>query len=364
MFKRIVSLSVSVMLCFVLLSCANNSGKLSNDNRYVSVQTESASAETNLETEKESKVKTLDIYIIAGQSNAAGYTKINEDTLKTLWSQYKTGSSSVLYSGKAEYTNNSGTPNVSTGVNAVSFWVNAKAGQGRGKDYMGPELGMAKILSEEYYDGVNKTAGILKFAHGGTSLLNKVDGENAASGNWVSPSYAEYLGIQYEGLTGGLYRSLLTQVRDGIARLGGKGYEDINIKGLFWMQGESDRSQPNEYSIAFKYFVEDIRRDLGNLMNEDLSKMAVMIGEISETAASASQSSVLANKSFIAMQRKLAEEIDNAYIIASSQYRINEWVNGADVKDLYQNDVWHWNTEKMFAVGELVGRCVIDKILI
>lgn len=221
---------------------------------------------------------------------------------------------------------------------------------------------MASVLSE-YYDGVNRTAGIIKFAHGGTSLLNNVDGENAASGNWVSPSYAEYLGVEYSGLTGGLYRALLEQVSDSVSRLEGKGYDEISIKGLFWMQGESDKNEPSEYSVAFKYFADDIRRDLGRIMNEELSELAVMIGEISETSGSASASAVQTNKRFIAMQRALAEELDNTYVIASGQYKIAEWINGADVKDVYQNDTWHWNTEKMFRIGELVGECIVKDIL-
>lgn len=356
--KKIIGVIVCISMCFTLFACSDpNTDGTETDLTYENaegVETDTDFIEAAASEAEKEKVKTLDIYIIAGQSNAAGYTKINEEVLKTLWSSYKTGSSSVLYQGKSEYTN---------GVNASSFWVNAKAGQGKGKAFMGPELGIAKVLSEEYYDGAYKTAGIIKFAHGGTSLLNKTDGQNAENGNWVSPSYAEYLNIEYSGLTGELYRSLLEQVSDGMAKLEGRGYEAVNIKGLFWMQGESDRDMPNEYSLAFKYFANDIRRDLSKIMNTELSQMPIIIGEISETSGSASVSSVATNKRFISMQRALADELNDIYLIASSQYRINELVNGVNVYDEYQNDNWHWNTEKMFRVGELVGRCIVDNIL-
>lgn len=366
LFRSLVAAGICSALCFVLLSCGAGGGDADiNTKSDVAVidDGEPQSKTEARENGEKRNVRSLDIYIIAGQSNAAGYTKINESVLSALWSQYKQGSSSVLYNGRAEYTENVGTPEVSTGAYGSNIWVNARAGQGRGKEYMGPEVGMASVLSDEYYDGVSKTAGIIKFAHGGTSLLNKVGGENAASGNWVSPSYAEYLGVEYSGLTGGLYRALLEQVSNSVSRLEGKGYDEISIKGLFWMQGESDKSEPSEYSVAFKYFANDIRRDLGRIMNREPSELAIMIGEISETSGSASASAVQTNKRFIAMQRTLAEELGNTYVIASGQYKIAEWINGADAKDVYQNDTWHWNTEKMFRIGELVGECIVKDIL-
>ena len=47
-----------------------------------------------------------------------------------------------------------------------------------------------------------------------------------ANGNWVSPSYAEYLKVSYEetDITGKLYRDLISQVYSSIAELKDKGY--------------------------------------------------------------------------------------------------------------------------------------------
>ena len=308
--------------------------------------------------------KEIDIYIIAGQSNGSGYTRMNVDELRVLWKNYNVGSPNVRYTGRAEYTNNVNTPDVSTGVNEYKTWVNAKMGQGKSSNHMGAEVGMAKVLSEEYYKtGTDNVAGIIKFAHGGTSLLNSLGGENAASGNWVSPSYAQEKNYTYSGLTGGLYRGLLKEVETKVDGLVSNGYK-VNIKGLFWMQGESDRGNPAEYEKAFKHFVNDIRRDLGEIAGEDLSDLAIMIGEISRTSGSAVASTVATNEAFIEKQRELAKEIDNCYIIASGQYEINTLdANGNNTKDPYQNDNWHWNTREMFAIGELVGRCIIDNIL-
>ena len=317
--------------------------------------------ETTKEDEEDLK-KSIDLYIIAGQSNAAGYTKINNTVLLQLWNKASTGSSNVLYAGRAEYSLNVNTPQVSTVANEVQ-WTNAKTGQGKTTSHMGVEVGMAKVLSEEYYTG-NKTAGIIKFAHGGTSLIGGTGSENAANGNWVPPSFAKLKGWSYTGIHGGLYRGLLAQVEKNISELKTLGYEEISIKGLFWMQGESDAGcYASVYEKAFECLVNDLRNDLGKITEEDLSVLPIIVGEISETMGSASAGQVAINQSFINIQRGLAEKNENVYILPTSQYLVNTWTDQGDKRDPFQNDPYHWNTEQIFQIGELVGRCIIDNIL-
>jgi len=308
----------------------------------------------------------IDLYIIAGQSNGAGYSLADTAVLESLWSDYAEGSPSVIYRGCAEYTNNVDTPQVSTGVNRVQLWTNAKVGQGKSTSHMGAEVGMADRLSSAYYKN-GKVCGIIKYAHGGTSIFDNRLGENAANGNWMPPSYAATKGLSYaestpevKNITGNLYRNLLAEVRGGVESLREMGYDDIRVKGVFWMQGESDRDYPQEYKIALGYFIGDLRRDLGKIMGEDLSELAFMIGEISRTSGSAKEDTVAKNEVFIAAQREMAEETDNAYAIASGQYEINRLVNGEDVNS---QDAWHWTTEPMFRIGELVGQCILDNLL-
>lgn len=315
---------------------------------------------TQKPTEKVEGGKEIDIYIIAGQSNASGYTGIDWTVLESLWSDCKIGSNHVLYAGKAEYDDGK--------VNKYQeiFWENAKGGQGIGKNSMGAEAGMAKKLAEEYYNKeTGKTAGIIKFAHGGTSLLNKTTGSNAINGNWVSPSYAEELGIRFANKTGGLYRLLLEQIKKNVGQLARKGYSKVNFKGLFWMQGEADKNEIAEYKKAFKFFVNDLRDDLATMFgDETLYDLPVIVGEISKTSGGADAGTVAKNEAFIAMQRELAEMYE-VYTIASGQYEITTWdaSAGVSVNDPKQKDAWHWNTANMFAIGELVGECILENIL-
>ncbi|MBE6667338.1 MAG: hypothetical protein E7607_03400 [Ruminococcaceae bacterium] len=297
--------------------------------------------------EPEFPTKSIDLYLIAGQSNAAGYTKFDETLLSSLWSNYKNGVENVKVFGYCEQT--------------IPSWTNAKAGLGCATDRMGAEVGMAAILSQ-YYSG-DKYAGIIKHTYGGTSLFNNTGGYNAVKGNWVSPSYAKAKGYTYSGLTGGLYRGLINEVEAGIALLKQQGYDEINIKGIFWMQGESDRSNPTEYENAFTYFASDLRNDLGELVDANMSSLPIIVGEISKTTGSASPDSVTVNETFINMQRGLASKINDIYIIASGQYEVNTW-NAEEQKDVYGQDNWHWVTEPMFRIGELVGNCIVDNILL
>ena len=111
-------------------------------------------------------------------------------------------------------------------------------------------------------------------------------------------------------------------------------------------------------------FVDDLRADLGNIIGEDLSDLPIIVGEVAGTFGSADANALKRNETFIEMQRQFAEDNDNVYTIASSQYVMNEWdeATGTSVH-IEGSDGAHWKTEDALAIGELVGRCIIDNIL-
>ena len=99
---------------------------------------------------------------------------------------------------------------------------------------------------------------------------------------------------------------------------------------------------------------------LSKITGKDQSDFAIMIGEISKTSGSADTMQVMNNNNFIFVQRKLAAELQNTYVIASGQFEINTIENGVNVNG---QDAWHWTTEHMFSIGELVGECIVNEIL-
>ena len=301
--------------------------------------------------------KTIDLYLIAGQSNAAGSTAVSDrEKAYAFAPELETGFDHILFSGKASNSD-------------FYAWQKTTLGLGKGKngDYFGPEAGMAKALSSYYNKETGNLAGFIKVAYGGTNLLNVTGGNNDLyGGNWVPPSYAAAKGYSYEngGITGGLYRNLLNIVRQQVTLLRSSDYK-VNIKGLYWMQGEEDREDPAEYQVAFGYLARDLRRDLSEIMKEitgedcGASGMPIFVVTFSKTFNDASESSVQTNTAFIRMQKSLPDlpGIGPVVIVDNSDYDINIMVGPVGVA--VGSDQCHWNQNDQLAIGENVGKAML-----
>ena len=98
--------------------------------------------------------QTLDVYLIAGQSNAAGYsTNARLTCSETKKTEYKTGYSNVWYHGKAD------------NHEITAYDQATKLGQGNSTTNFGAEVGMAEIISAQNPD---RQSVIIKRAAGGT----------------------------------------------------------------------------------------------------------------------------------------------------------------------------------------------------
>ncbi len=304
----------------------------------------------------------IDVYFVAGQSNASGCTNVDLDTVAALDDHYIYGYNNVYYAGNggANWMHN------------MKFGL-SRAGLGETATKMGPELGMAEALSTYYNPESGKQAVILKYAVGGTNLTDYVGGLNASDGNWVSPSYAKTLNQQSkDNLTGGLYKNFMAEMFGGLDRNGNdhgtglwgdliaRGYTPV-IKGLYWMQGEADKGNPTEYLKAFKYFAADIRADITTKSGQDCSKMPIFIGEISRTSGSANPGTQTTNKNFIKMQNTIPDNIDNCYVIKNGDIDICEYKDGKSV--IVGSDEWHWNYKDCIKIGNMVGQSILSNVL-
>ena len=318
--------------------------------------------------------KEIDIYLVAGQSNAVGHTKI-DDASKIY------AAAPVLDGGvpHVHYAGNSRSDGNGAAKNFEKDWQKTTLNLGMKVGYMGPEVGMAAALSAYYNPESGKHAGIIKFAHGGTSLLNKNSGSNAF-GNWVSPSYAESLGVTWNDtdkageteVVGGLYRGLLNEVYQRVGELKEYGgFTKINIKGIYWMQGCNNRydhkNNPNAYPEAFGLFVQDLRQDLAQMMTQTFGSpcgantMKVFVGTLSNTfMLDGETTEEQINKPFIEMQKKLPENISGCYVVDNSAYAISKWENGGRVKVEGSPDGAHWGQDNMFAIGKNVGNKILE----
>ena len=309
----------------------------------------------------------LDIYLIAGQSNAAGHTKVRDT--RPLYNDapgLEEGYSHVLYAGNARQDNGT------TVQNNDKTWRPTTLGFGieRGAVYMGPEAGIAAALSEYYNEESGRYAGIIKMAHGGTGLLNNTTGSNQF-GNWMPPSYAEHLNIAWENepITGVLYRELLDTVERHVTDLAATGveFDGVCIKGMYWMQGCNNRYVPNEYRLAFIMFAEDLRADLSELMIEltgedcGAAEMPIFVGTISETFSLQDEDTPrTVNRPFIRMQKELPKAVEHCYVVDNSQYKIGQWDSLANEVVVLGSDAAHWNQEDMLDIGMNAGKMMLD----
>ena len=337
--------------------------------------------------------KEIDVYFIAGQSNASGSTRVvDAAALVADHPEFESGTAPyVLYSGNSAGND----PD-----NSVTYgWGSVKVGLGAGNDRMGPELGITKELSSYYNAESGKVAGIIKFAHGGTGFchteVNTKINERTGTypGNWTPASYSEHYPdhptLWYKGF---LYRGFVSEARRRIGELRDMGYTKINLKGLYWMQGcndtwrytageETEKRSPRWYPEAFACLVKDWRGELSGIMNElfgsdcGASDMPFFIGTISPTYHMDIPGAVCGdvfsdmgeildatekrNYPFIAMQKKLTEDNPNCYLIDNGNYPTVKYERNDDGSVTYRivgTDAYHWSQSDCYEVGRGVGR--------
>lgn len=272
-------------------------------------------------------IRYFDIYIIAGQSNAAGYSS-------------KGGSlggvfENISYAGEINAPRNGGTP--AQECLTYPFVEEVTEGLGRASGYIGPEYGMAKVLNEHY--SASRRAMIVKTAAGGTSLNNYSSGENNEWGNWYPRSKWGDKTVDAENSPMGvLYQSLVDNVAAVCEQLEEHGYTP-RIQGMAWMQGEADLANPAGYKRLIKAFIEDIRSDLKEITgDESLETMPFVIGEIATSFAQANHPQV---PSFVTMQREVAAEMENVFTVKTDDLIIvnpDGTINGTDQYHFNKND--------------------------
>ena len=289
--------------------------------------------------------KELDVYILAGQSNAAGFTPVaglykgytyggtvDEEKL----AEYENGYTDVLYYGVTQ------SADPATAGARLQF---VHAGQGHAGTRLGPELGFAEAMSD-YYGGENGKAAVLKYAVGATSLGNFQNSTSDEFGTWMSPSMIEEYGEESLCLNAGLlYENLLVTVRMGLQAMIEAGYEPA-IRGVMWMQGEADSTREdlaNLYQKHLSALITDLRGDLTGIMTElkiaqDCSATPFVIGKIGADLQNAAYEDVVREQ----MQKTAAS-------MTAVRCAETEDLLVPDPND--NNDVWHFSAKGILAVG-------------
>ena len=127
---------------------------------------------------------------------------------------------------------------------------------------------------------------------------------------------------------------------------------DPQIKGMAWMQGESDLGDEGRYKITLKWMIADLRNDLYEITKkEDVKTMPFVIGKIATTFNS--YANPLVPRMNIA-QQAVANEMENVETIETSDLiivRADGSINGSDR--------YHFNYRDMETLGMRFGEKII-----
>ncbi len=280
----------------------------------------------------------IDMYLIAGQSNASGNSRnIAAPAVQE-----------ALYIGEREEA---------VGSSGMFCRNDVSTGLGINAEMMGPEYGLAAGL-KQYYSPA-QPACIFKTAAGGTTLTDVVSGALPERfGNWYPRSMWDSPEHDGNSRTGYLYYRFIRNFEAAYNLLKEKGYSPV-VKAFCWMQGESDRGQPMLYEQLIKTFITDMREDIGKITGVDQSGLLFIMGEISLTFSSYSDMS--ANENFIEMQRRVAASANPAKVatVKSSELYINDrGANGSSV--VVGSDRYHWSGADMNTLGNMFAECAAE----
>ncbi len=289
--------------------------------------------------------KPIDIFILAGQSNAAGEsytTGVTKETFSNVWYAGEAGPKPT-YNGAAATQGgliNGVTPgngyDVTYPFNPVSLGLGSKG------DTMGPEFGMAKYLNDKY--SADHPAMIFKTATGGVGLYHY---PNHDGGNF------DQTGKDGNTKVGFLYRRLLENLEDTIDSLRQNGYEPT-LKAFVWMQGETEMTGGPSvyltYATRFRDFATSMRADLTTITGVSQSSLPFVIGEISPTGGYERDGYVQQYRDdFIAIQRTIPDHLFDAYLVKSSAFET----------DYASKNPWHWSGKDIVIIGEMFARTAL-----
>ena len=274
----------------------------------------------------------INVWLIAGQSNAVGYGEEVPEDNKTN-PRFTEGFDNVIAYGRLA-------------TKDQTEFTPVKVGMGKSDTSVGAEIGIASALGNS-----GEMHAVIKYAVGGTKL-HPFNGTT-----WTSPSYID--AVQNDDDTtndinskwtkvGDYYEEFMKTLEDGLALLIADGYTPV-IKGLWWMQGEAettlDADWAPEYEKLLTYLVDDMRRDIAAIANDASlngdDPMPFVIGKINRNPERTEQ----------AQQDKV--DIVNAAQVAVAAKRANvSIVDAANSYKYFQYDSWHYNTETQMYLGE------------
>ena len=217
-------------------------------------------------------MKTAKIIILAGQSNAVGvgHTRyLTNSFTENEIAKFKSGYDNVQISYTSHNIKSDGFVKTTTGCTE------------KNRDTLGPEVGIAKKLSEKY---PGEQFFIVKCAIGGVNM--HTDWRPPTSGvpyveekNAVLPESVNDTSVRFPGWC---YNELRKRLRSSLAELEAKGYAP-SIIAFCWMQGESDSKNPEHVSAYIERYdalLKDVREAFPSYFSDSCKYIDAGVSEV------------------------------------------------------------------------------------
>ncbi len=306
-----ICLLLLVVLVFSLTSCD-----------LFGIGTGSGNKEVILGTEK-----IINVYLIAGQSNAVGYGMDTGNKIAKSDDRFVNGFENVLYYGSQERWNGS---NLDYGFEPV------KLGMGVQPTRSGAEIGIANAIAD--YGEMNA---IIKCAWGATHLYPDTQYDvSLKQGTWTSPTYIKNNNVDMSKnpLIGNMYNRFEDTVTHAIKLLIEDGYTPV-IKGVWWMQGEAEMftlEMASAYRELFETLIYDTRNMLSEVTGYDCGNVPFICGLPKWNSKNS------APPTYQGMVRTAMTTVADTL----------ENVGCVDCMPLTQHDDWHFNAQGQQYLGE------------
>ena len=297
-------------------------------------------------------MKSMDLFLIGGQSNAVGYSPVSGDktieTNRIFEGFWYAGEGDVFLNGEAAEKEN-------TNGSLKEFVKGVGTGLGRNPLCIGPEYGFAEALSRRY--GAENPAFLFKTAAGGVSIFDTDEGYSGVYGNWCPPSERPPLEAR-TAACGAVYDRFMGNFESVYRRLTEQNLSP-RVRAVLWLQGETDRSKPEEYKKYLKALIGDMRKDLGEITGSNTSHLAFIINGISPTVFSFDTK--YKNDKFNEMLKGVAAKEKNVYFVDNAADEFM-WVNDCNNKAIGA-DRCHFNAVQMRELGKRFADVVINNVL-
>lgn len=322
--KRIVCMLLILSMVFSLASC----DFLFPDNSDPNAGSGSPdTGKTDGENDISGSEKIINVYLIAGQSNAVGYGMDTGAVIAGSDERFVNGFDNVLYYGSQERW---------SGAYPNNVFEPLKLNMGVDSNRSGAEIGIAAAVADN-----GEMNAIIKCAWGATHLYPDTNYDiSLKQGTWTSPTYIKNNNIDTSKnpLIGNMYNRFEETVKKGIQLLIEDGYTPV-IKGVWWMQGEAEMftlEMASEYKELYETLIFDTRNMLGNVTGYDCGSVPFVCGlpkwNTQNSAAPAYQGMVRT------AMMTVADELDN--------------VGYVDCMPLNQHDDWHFDAAGQKYLGE------------